>query len=91
MLLSVLSPDDTVAIVTYGGSVGISLEPTKVAERAAIRDSLDDLHAGGSTPGGEGLRQAYRLAERNLVPDGVNRVILATDGDFNVGSPTWKS
>ena len=85
LLLSVLSPDDTVAIVTYGGSVGISLEPTKVAERAAIRDSLDDLHAGGSTPGGEGLRQAYRLAERNLVPDGVNRVILATDGDFNVG------
>ena len=85
LLLSALSPDDTVAIVTYGGSVGTLLEPTKVAERAVIRDSLDDLVAGGSTPGGEGLRQAYRLAERSLVPDGVNRVILATDGDFNVG------
>ena len=85
LLLSVLSPDDTVAIVTYGGSVGTWLEPTRVAERAAIRASLNELSAGGSTPGGEGLRQAYQLAERNLVPDGVNRVILATDGDFNVG------
>ena len=85
LLLSVLSPDDTVAIVTYGGSVGTWLEPTKVAERAAIRASLNDLTAGGSTPGGEGLRQAYQIAERNLLPDGVNRVILATDGDFNVG------
>lgn len=85
LLVSALSPDDTVAIVTYGGSVGTLLEPTKVAEQAVILASLNDLGAGGSTPGGEGLRQAYQLAERNLVPDGVNRVILATDGDFNVG------
>jgi len=85
LLASALSPDDTVAIVTYGGSVGTLLEPTKVAEQAVILASLNDLGAGGSTPGGEGLRQAYQLAERNLVPDGVNRVILATDGDFNVG------
>lgn len=85
LLVSALSPDDTVAIVTYGGSVGTWLEPTKVAEWAVILASLHDLGAGGSTPGGEGLRQAYQLAERNLVPDGVNRVILATDGDFNVG------
>ncbi len=85
LLVSALSPGDTVAIVTYGGSVGTLLEPTKVAEQAVILASLNDLGAGGSTPGGEGLRQAYQLAERNLAPDGVNRVILATDGDFNVG------
>jgi Ca-activated chloride channel family protein len=85
LLLDALSPEDTVAIVTYAGSVGTALEPTRAAERAIILASLESLVAGGSTAGGEGLRQAYQLAERNFVPDGVNRVILATDGDFNVG------
>ena len=85
LLLNALSPEDTVAIVTYAGSVGTALEPTRAAERAIILASLESLVAGGSTAGGEGLRQAYQLAERNFVPDGVNRVILATDGDFNVG------
>ena len=84
MLLTSLDPDDTVSIVTYAGSAGTVLEPTKVSEAAKISAALDKLSAGGSTAGGEGIRQAYALAEANKV-DGINRVILATDGDFNVG------
>ncbi len=87
MLLDQLSPNDTVAIVTYAGSAGTALEPTSVREKARIRAVIDQLGAGGSTAGAEGIRQAYALAERNLDPKGVNRVILATDGDFNVGIP----
>jgi Ca-activated chloride channel family protein len=85
LLLDALDPDDTVAIVTYAGSAGTVLEPTKVAEAGKILASLEHLHAGGSTAGAEGIRQAYRLAEQSFDADGVNRVILATDGDFNVG------
>ncbi len=85
LLLDALSPDDTVAIVTYAGSAGVVLEPIKAVERTTILASLESLRAGGSTAGGEGIRQAYLLAEQNLAKDGVNRVILATDGDFNVG------
>ena len=85
LLLDELATDDTVAIVTYAGSAGIALEPTRVAEKQKILASLERLHADGATAGAEGIRQAYRLAERYLVEDGVNRVILATDGDFNVG------
>ena len=66
-------------------SAGVVLPPTRVAERAAIEASLERLHAGGSTAGAEGIRQAYRLAREHWREDGVNRVILATDGDFNVG------
>jgi Ca-activated chloride channel family protein len=84
LLLTSLHPDDTVAIVTYAGSAGTALEPTKVSDRGKILAALDTLSAGGSTAGAEGIRQAYALAEANKV-DGVNRVILATDGDFNVG------
>ena len=85
LLVSVLAPDDTVAIVTYAGSAGMALAPTKAAERGKIVASLERLDAGGSTAGAEGIRQAYLLAEQHFVEDGVNRVILATDGDFNVG------
>ncbi|WP_243455626.1 VWA domain-containing protein [Sphingosinicella sp. BN140058] len=85
MLLDRLDPDDRVAIVTYAGSAGTALEPTPAREKARIRAVIDGLGAGGSTAGAEGIRQAYALAERNIDPDGVNRVILATDGDFNVG------
>ncbi|MFP6760044.1 MAG: VWA domain-containing protein, partial [Alphaproteobacteria bacterium] len=85
LLLDSLDADDTVAIVTYAGSAGTALEPTKVSERAKILASLERLRSGGSTAGAEGIRQAYLLAEQNLVEDGVNRVIPATDGDFNVG------
>jgi Ca-activated chloride channel family protein len=85
MLLDELAPTDTVAIVTYAGYAGTALEPTQASHKQKILDVIDQLGAGGSTAGAEGMRQAYALAEANLDPKGVNRVILATDGDFNVG------
>jgi Ca-activated chloride channel family protein len=85
MLLDQLGPDDSVAIVTYAGTAGTALEPIPASQKGRIRAVIDRLGAGGSTAGAEGIRQAYALAERNLDPEGVNRVILATDGDFNVG------
>jgi len=85
MLLDQLGPDDHVAIVAYAGAAGTVLEPTAVREKTRIRGAIERLGAGGSTAGAEGLRQAYALARQNFDPKGVNRVILATDGDFNVG------
>ena len=85
LLVSKLDPADTVSIVTYAGEAGTVLEPTKVSERAKILAAIDDLTPGGSTAGAAGIREAYRLAQESFVPDGVNRVMLATDGDFNVG------
>ncbi len=85
LLLSTLHADDTIAIVTYAGSAGTVLQPTPVRDKAKIVAALDRLRSGGSTAGAEGIRQAYQLAERNYEDGGVNRVILATDGDFNVG------
>ena len=85
MLMGELQPDDTISIVTYAGYAGTALEPTRVRDKAKIEAVIDSLGAGGSTAGAEGIRQAYRLAEANLDAHGVNRVILATDGDFNVG------
>jgi Ca-activated chloride channel family protein len=85
MLVDELDPRDTVAIVTYAGYAGTALEPTQAGQKAKIRAVIDGLGAGGSTAGAEGIRQAYALAEANLDTNGVNRVILATDGDFNVG------
>ena len=85
MLVETLGPDDSVAIVTYAGNAGTVLEPTKAANKARILAALDGLTSAGSTAGAEGIRQAYQLAELNLNKLGINRVILATDGDFNVG------
>jgi Ca-activated chloride channel family protein len=85
MLVNQLGPNDRVAIVTYAGSAGTALEPTPASQKQKILSVIDQLGAGGSTAGAEGIRQAYNLAEANLDPEGVNRVILATDGDFNVG------
>ncbi len=85
LLLDTLNPDDTVAIVVYAGAAGTVLEPTRVAEKHKILAALDRLKAGGSTAGAAGIRQAYALAEGNFDAKAVNRVILATDGDFNVG------
>ena len=85
LLLGALAPDDRVAVVTYAGSAGTVLAPARVAERARIAAALERLGAGGSTAGAEGIRQAYLLAEQHFVQGGINRVILATDGDFNVG------
>lgn len=85
LLLDQLQPDDTVGIVTYAGSSGIALEPTKVSDKAKILSAIDALGAGGSTAGAAGIADAYRLAEANFDKSAVNRIILATDGDFNVG------
>ncbi|WP_346432298.1 VWA domain-containing protein [Breoghania sp. L-A4] len=85
LLVGSLKPDDTVSIVTYAGSAGTVLEPTRASDKAAILAALDRLSSGGSTAGAEGIRQAYQLAGSQFDADGVNRVILATDGDFNVG------
>lgn len=85
LLLSSLKPNDTVAIVVYAGAAGTVLEPTKVKEKTKILAALNNLQAGGSTAGAEGIALAYQLAEANFNPKGVNRIILGTDGDFNVG------
>jgi len=78
-----LGEDDRVSIVVYAGAAGLVLEPTN--DTAKIRRALDSLSAGGSTAGGAGLQLAYNIAEDAFIEGGVNRVILATDGDFNVG------
>ncbi|MEE4204807.1 MAG: VWA domain-containing protein [Erythrobacter sp.] len=78
-----LGEDDRVSIVVYAGAAGLVLEPTN--DTRAIRRALDGLSAGGSTAGGAGLQLAYDIAQDNFIEGGVNRVILATDGDFNVG------
>jgi Ca-activated chloride channel family protein len=85
LLVDQLQADDTVSIVVYAGSAGVVLEPTKASQRTKILGALDNLAAGGSTAGAEGIALAYQLAEENKLADGNNRVILATDGDFNVG------
>ena len=85
LLVDQLSANDTVSIVVYAGSAGVVLEPTVATEKARVLSALDQLAAGGSTAGAEGITLAYRLAEQAKVADGTNRVILATDGDFNVG------
>jgi Ca-activated chloride channel family protein len=84
-LVQRLHPTDTLGIVVYAGSEGVLLEPTAVSDRSAILDALDGLQAGGSTAGEAGIRRAYDLAEGAFREDGVNRVVLCTDGDFNVG------
>jgi Ca-activated chloride channel family protein len=82
-LVEEMGDDDRVGIVVYAGAAGVVLEPT--SNRREIMDALDELQAGGSTAGGEGIRLAYRLARDAFIRGGNNRVILATDGDFNVG------
>lgn len=85
MLLDQLDEDDRVAIVVYAGASGLVLPSTSAKDRHTILSALDRLSAGGSTNGGDGIRLAYDVAVQNLIEDGVNRVILCTDGDFNVG------
>ncbi len=85
MLVDEMRPEDKIAIVAYAGSAGVVLEPTPGKERAKIMRAIDGFQAGGSTAGGKGIDLAYRLAEANFDEGAVNRVILATDGDFNVG------
>jgi len=85
LLLDNLKPDDTIAIVVYAGAAGTVLEPTPAKEKQKILAAINNLQAGGSTAGAEGIALAYQLAEANFNPKAVNRIILATDGDFNVG------
>lgn len=85
LMLGQLRPEDQVAIVTYAGSAGEVLSPTPAADRDTILQALDRLEAGGSTAGEEGLQLAYSVAARMGGEGTVNRVLLATDGDFNVG------
>jgi len=86
LLVRELQADDRVSMVVYAGASGIVLEPTAGDQTAMITAALDGLTAGGSTNGGAGIRLAYTLAQQAFIKDGINRVILATDGDFNVGT-----
>ena len=85
MLVNQLSAKDRVAIVVYAGAAGLALPPTPGNQKDKILAAIDRLEAGGSTAGGEGIKLAYEVARQNLMPSGNNRVILASDGDFNVG------
>lgn len=86
VLLEQLRPTDKVGIVVYAGSAGMVLPPTSAKEKNKIIEALDKLQAGGSTAGGQGIELAYKLAQENFIKNGNNRVIIATDGDFNVGA-----
>eukprot|EP00913_Durusdinium_trenchii_P011152 g10474.t1 len=85
MMVERLSPDDRVAIVVYAGAAGLVLPSTSCEKTDVILDALENLQSGGSTNGGAGIRLAYKVAADNFINGGVNRVILCTDGDFNVG------
>lgn len=91
MLIKNLRPIDTVSIVAYGGTVSVWLQPTSGAEKQKILASIEELTAEGDTPGESAIRMAYKIAESTFIKGGNNRVILATDGDFNVGEVTEKA
>ncbi|WZL88103.1 von Willebrand factor type A domain-containing protein [Salinimicrobium sp. 3283s] len=86
LLTAQLREEDKVAIVVYAGAAGVVLPSTKGSDKKAIFEAIDNLSAGGSTAGGEGIELAYKIAQENFIENGNNRVILATDGDFNVGA-----
>jgi Ca-activated chloride channel homolog len=85
MLVETLRPEDRVAIVVYAGATGVALEATSGDQKGKINAAIDALRASGSTHGSAGIQLAYRIAGENFIKGGINRVILATDGDFNVG------
>ncbi|MEI9953049.1 MAG: VWA domain-containing protein [Pseudomonadota bacterium] len=86
LLAENLRPKDTISIVVYAGASGLALPATSGAQRARVLEALGRLEAGGSTNGGDGIRLAYATARQHFVKGGINRVLLATDGDFNVGT-----
>lgn len=85
LLVNNLRDEDRVAIVVYSGSAGEKLPSTSGSDKQKIREAIDELTAGGSTAGGAGIKLAYKMAKQNFVKGGNNRIILCTDGDFNVG------
>ena len=91
MLTRQLSSRDRVSMVVYAGASGVVLEPTPGNKTATIINALERLRAGGSTNGGAGIRLAYRMAEQSFIEGGINRILLATDGDFNVGTTNFES
>jgi Ca-activated chloride channel homolog len=91
MMLDELRLNDKIAIVVYAGAAGLVLPPTTIKDKQKIKDALNNLSAGGSTAGGAGIELAYKTAKDNFIKEGNNRVILCTDGDFNVGISADKS
>ena len=91
MLTKQLSSKDRVTLVVYAGASGVVLAPTPGNEKATILQALDRLQAGGSTNGAAGIRLAYQMAEQSFIPGGINRILLATDGDFNVGTTSFEA
>jgi Ca-activated chloride channel homolog len=91
MLLEQMRPSDRIAIVVYAGAAGLVLPSTTVKDKQKIKDALENLNAGGSTAGGAGIELAYKTAKENFMKEGNNRIILCTDGDFNVGISEDKS
>lgn len=91
LLLNELSQNDKISIVVYAGAAGLILPPTNASEKDKIIEAFDKLNAGGSTAGGAGIKLAYKIAKEAFIKDGNNRVILATDGDFNVGTSSTSS
>ena len=85
VLVDQLREEDRVAIVVYAGAAGVVLNATPGSAKRKIKEALQDLEAGGSTAGGAGIKLAYQIAQEHFIADGNNRIILATDGDFNVG------
>ena len=90
LLVDNLREKDRVAIVTYSGNAGLALPSTQGNDKQKIKEALEKLTAGGSTAGGEGIQLAYKIARQNLITNGNNRIILCTDGDFNVGVSSEK-
>ena len=86
MLVDQLREKDKVAIVVYAGNAGLVLPSTSGANKVKIKEAIDNLQAGGSTAGGEGIKLAYKTAKESFIKNGNNRIVLATDGDFNVGA-----
>jgi Ca-activated chloride channel family protein len=80
-----LRPEDKISIVVYAGAAGVVLDSASGSEKDKVLQAIDNLQAGGCTAGGQGIQLAYEIAKKNLMKDGNNRVILATDGDFNIG------
>ncbi|MEC5399839.1 vWA domain-containing protein [Uliginosibacterium sp. H1] len=85
LLVNELRPQDRITLVTYAGNTSVVLPPTPGSERSRIAAAIDGLRAGGSTAGASGIALAYQAAQQAWIPDGINRILLATDGDFNVG------